>query len=277
MAGAFKKSDVEILLSTMNRADLDFLEPMFPFAHFSDFSILIINQTTQGNELVSSYDSIRVVNSYERGLSRSRNLAVQHASKKIGLIADDDLVFLEGFDEKVAKGFNHFPTAAAVKFITVTFGGVPFRKYPNEPVAVLSDLQRLNSTSWEIALNIAQVRKSGIPFNTNFGLGSTFPLGEEPVLMNALYQAGYGVSHYPETIVSHKEFKDSDNVSLAENYRIRGAYLYEIFRGRFPLWLGIQLAYDVKAARVKPWQIPACIKSAFAGKKQLLKIYENIA
>ncbi len=261
----------------MNRVGLDFLEPMFPFAHFSDFNILIINQTTQGNELVSPYHNIRVVNSYERGLSRSRNLAVGHATKKIGLIADDDLVFLEGFDEKVAKGFNHFPTAAAVKFITVTFGGVPFRKYPNEPVAVLSDLQRLNSTSWEIALNIAQVRKSGVPFNTNFGLGSTFPLGEEPVLMNALYNAGYGVSHYPETIVSHKELKDSDNLLLAENYRIRGAYLYEIFRGKFPLWLGIQLMYDLKASRVKPWQIIGCIKSALAGKKQLLKIYENIA
>ena len=218
-----------------------------------------------------------MVNSYERGLSRSRNLAVQHASKKIGLIADDDLVFLEGFDEKVAKGFNHFPTAAAVKFITVTFDGVPFRKYPNEPVAVLSDLQRLNSTSWEIALNIAQVRKSGIPFNVHFGLGSTFPLGEEPVLMNAFFKAGYGVSHYPETIVSHKEFKDSDNISLAENYRIRGAYLYEIFRSKFPLWLGIQLAYDLKGGRVKPWQIATCIKSAYTGKKQLLKIYENIA
>ncbi|MFP5436497.1 MAG: glycosyltransferase [Bacteroidia bacterium] len=277
MAGAFKKSDVEILLSTMNRADLDFLEPMFPFAHYSDFSILIINQTTQGNELVSPYENVRVVNVYERGLSRSRNLAVQHASKKIGLIADDDLVFLEGFDEKVAKGFNHFPVAAAVKFITVTFGGIPFRKYPKEPVAVLSDLQRLNSTSWEIALNIAQVLKSGISFNTNFGLGSAFPLGEEPVLMNALYKAGYAVSHYPETTVSHKEFKDSDNISLHENYRIRGAYLYEIFRQKFLLWLGIQLAYDLKAARVKPWQIYSCLKSAYAGKNQLLKIYENIA
>lgn len=277
MAGAFKKSDVEILLSTMNRADLDFLEPMFPFAHFSDFNILIINQTTQGNELISPYESIRVVNSYERGLSRSRNLAVKHASKKIGLIADDDLVFLEGFDKKVAKGFNHFPTATAVKFITVTFDGIPFRKYPSEPVEVLSNLQRLNSTSWEIALNIENIRKSGVPFNVHFGLGSAFPLGEEPVLMNALYKAGYGVSHYPETIVSHKEFKDSDNISLLENYRIRGAYLYEIFRQKFPLWLGIQLAYDVKAGRVKPWQILGCIRSANAGKKQLLKIYENIA
>lgn len=277
MAGAFKKSDVEILLSTMNRVDLDFLEPMFPFSHFSDFNILIINQTTQGNELVSPYESIRVVNAYERGLSRSRNLAVQHASKKVGLIADDDLVFLEGFDEKVANGFNHFAKAAAVKFITVTFDGVPFRKYPKVPVEVLSDLQRLNSTSWEIALNIEQVRKSGVPFNTNFGLGSTFPLGEEPVLLHALYKAGYGVSHYPETIVSHKEFKDSDNISLVENYRIRGAYLYEIFRQKFPVWLGIQLAYDLKGGRVKPWQIAACIKSAYVGKNQLLNIYENIA
>jgi hypothetical protein len=52
---------------------------------------------------------------------RERNLAISHAQKAIGLIADDDLVFLKGFDEKIAKGFNHFPGAAAIKFITVTF------------------------------------------------------------------------------------------------------------------------------------------------------------
>jgi hypothetical protein len=270
LAEAFTKSDVEILLSTMNRQSLDFLEPMFPFAHFSEFNILIINQTKEGSILSSDYPAVRVINSFERGLSRSRNLAVVSAKCKIGLIADDDLVFVEGFDEKIAQGFNRFPTSAAVKFITTTFEGIPFRKYPEVPVAKLGALQRLNSTSWEIALNIDIVRRSGIKFDTNFGLGTDLPLGEEPVLLNDLHKAGYQLSHEPEIIVTHKAYKDSDNIPLDLNYKTRGAYLTRIFWNMFPVWLAIQLAYNLKNGVITLKQVPYCIKHALAGRKKAL-------
>jgi glycosyltransferase involved in cell wall biosynthesis len=274
---AFNTPDVEILLSTMNRDSLDFLVPMFQFAHFSDFNILIINQTTQDKQLTSPYPTVRVINMFDKGLSKSRNLAIANAQGKIALIADDDLVFLEGFDQKIVKGFNHFPDAAAIKFITITFDGKPCRKYPQVPVEKLTDLQRLNSTSWEIALNIEKVRRSGKQFHLLFGLGSVFPLGEEPIFLNELYHAGWQVSHYPETIVSHPVENNSGNISLSENYRIRGAYISEIFKWKFALWLGIQLAYNLKSGKVKPWQSFACIRDAFRGKRQLKKIYENNA
>lgn len=277
MAGAFNKSDIEILVSTMDRENLDFLEPMFPFTHFSNLNVLIVNQTTEGKELLSSYNNIRVVNSFEKGLSKSRNLAVVNAKHKIGIVADDDLVFLEGFDEKVTKGFNHFPDATAIKFITVSFEGRPFRKYPEMPLSELSDLQLLNSSSVEMVFNVEKLRSSGKRFNENFGLGAFFPLGEEPILLNELHHSGWQVSHFPETIVSHSEDNNSGNISLMENYRIRGAYLAQIFGNKFPMWLFIQLAYNLKSGKVKPWQVLACIKSAVKGKKQLKQIYEDNA
>lgn len=277
LAGAFIKSDLEILLSTMNRNSLDFLIPMFPFGHFSDFNILIINQTTPGNDLFSPYPSVRVVNAYERGLSRSRNMLLQHAKGKIGIIADDDLVYIQGFDEKIVSGFNHFPKAAVVKFMAVTFQGSLFQKYAKEPLSELTKLQRLNSMSIELGLNINLIKQSGITFNENFGLGAVFPLGEEPVLINELYKAGYAICHYPEVIVSHKAQKDSDNVSLTENYRTRGAYFYQIFGNKFPQWIGLQLLYNLKSGKVKPWQVLSCIKWACKGKNQLKSIYENNA
>ena len=272
MIEAFKKSDVEILLSTMNRVSLDFLVPMFPFTHFSDFNILIINQTTEDKILRSVYPTVRVINVFERGLSRSRNLLIANASKKIGLIADDDLVYVEGFDERVLSGFNRFNNAAAIKFCTTNFEGVPFRKYPKVPVAHLNAMQRLNSSSIEMVLNIDVVQKSGIEFNTNFGLGSTFPLGEEGIFINDLHDAGYQVSHEPKIIVTHKTEKDSDNITLTENYRIRGAYLAKIFGNKFFIWLGIQLAYHIKQGLVSPANFFSVIQSARRGKQQFLKL-----
>ena len=47
----FKKEDLEIVIATMNRNSLDFLIPMFPFCHFSNFPILIVNQTHENKLL----------------------------------------------------------------------------------------------------------------------------------------------------------------------------------------------------------------------------------
>jgi hypothetical protein len=269
---AFKKSDVEILISTMDRQDLDFLIPMFPFSHFSYFNILIINQSLQKAALTSSYQNVRVINSLEKGLSKSRNLAITNAIHKIGVITDDDVVFVEGFDDKICKGFNRFPHAAAVKFITTTFEGIPFRKYPVKPLARLTAMQRLNSSSIEIALNIEVVKKSGLLFDERFGLGSIFPLGEEPIFINELHREGYQVCFEPEVIVTHKEIKDSDSISLAENYRIRGAYLKKIFGSIFPLWLAIQLMFNLKSGVVKPSQFFYVLKHGLQGKNQFLSL-----
>ena len=256
----------------MNRDNLDFLVPMFPFSNFYDFNILIINQTTEGKILTSPYPTVRVINAFERGLSKSRNLALANASKKIGLIADDDLVFIEGFDDKIATGFNRFKNAAAVKFCTVTFEGVPFRKYSKKPLYKLNSLQRLNSTSWEIAMNIDIIKKSGILFDSHFGLGTTFPLGEEPVFLNDLHNAGYQICHEPEIIVSHKTEKDSDNISMAENYRIRGAYFSRIFGHMFIPWLGVQLLFHLKNREIKISEIFFYIKKGLKGKQQYLSL-----
>ena len=94
----FKKEDVEIVIATMNRNSLDFLIPMFPFCHFSEFSILIINQTEENNLLTSEFPSVRVINSFERGLSKSRNLGLENAKGNIILISDDDEIFKKDFD-----------------------------------------------------------------------------------------------------------------------------------------------------------------------------------
>ena len=42
MTNVFLESDLEILIATKNRNNLDFLVQMFPFTSFSNFNILII-------------------------------------------------------------------------------------------------------------------------------------------------------------------------------------------------------------------------------------------
>ena len=67
MTNIFSKNDLEILIATKNRDNLDFLALMFPFASFSNFNILIINQS-KDTILSSEFETVRVINVDEKGL-----------------------------------------------------------------------------------------------------------------------------------------------------------------------------------------------------------------
>ncbi len=63
--GLKKKLDIEILISTMNRISLSFLDSMFPNNELEKLNILIVNQTINGKELFSNKCNIRVFNSFD--------------------------------------------------------------------------------------------------------------------------------------------------------------------------------------------------------------------
>ena len=94
MPNTAKKSEtLEILISTMHKESLTFLEQMFPEGKYQAYTILIVNQTTNEKQLQSHFPNIRVINSLETGLPQSRNLALKNAIGDICLIADDDVKY----------------------------------------------------------------------------------------------------------------------------------------------------------------------------------------
>ena len=53
----YQKSDIQILISTMNRMDFDFLKAMFVFTDFSNFNLLVVNQTNSDRLLQSNFEN----------------------------------------------------------------------------------------------------------------------------------------------------------------------------------------------------------------------------
>ena len=162
---------LEILIATMNRTNLDFLKSMFSKNDFTDLHLLIINQTTPGTELVSTHDNIRVINSYEKGISKSRNLALANAQGKYCLITDDDVLFETNFDERIISGHQNL-NAEIITFQTRTTKGRPYWSYPQNGDLSKSLLSKVLSI--EISFKREQIQKAQITFNELFGLGAEF-------------------------------------------------------------------------------------------------------
>lgn len=211
MAEELKKEDLEILVSTMNQSTLDFLIPMFPFAHFSEFSILVINQTNQDNLLNSDFPKVRVVNSFEKGLSKSRNLALRHAVGKIALVADDDVVFLPDFDTKIIESYQQNKDFSIICFQTLTTKNNPYSKYKNQAFN-MKEKHFLNVLSIELTFKIQDLSEKNIVFNEYFGLGAKFEDAESLFFLRRANHNELKILFSPKNIVIHQEYSSSDEV-----------------------------------------------------------------
>lgn len=211
MADTPNPVEIEILVATTLREDGAFLGNMFVHNDISTFSVLIINQTIQGKELNLSQPNICVINSYEKGLSKSRNLALREAKGKYCLIADDDVVFLPDLAIKIKEGFEAFPQADVLSFMTLTTNKKKYWKYPAKPGPMPRRKIR-KILSIEMAFQLEKLKKYNIRFNEYFGLGAEFPNGANHLFLHELQKKEAGIYFYPEYIVSHPPTSSSDQI-----------------------------------------------------------------
>jgi glycosyltransferase involved in cell wall biosynthesis len=265
MVKDFLENDIEILISTMNQDSLDFLVPMFPFKHFSNFSILIINQTQNEKILTSSYSKVRVINSFEKGLTKSRNLALDNAVGRILVIADDDIVYQEGFIAKIMSAYDKFPEAAVINFSVVNSNRDLIKKYPSGSKVNLNIFDILNVSSIEMTLNKKNIDISKIRFDESFGLGGAFEMGEEAIFLSDFKKKHQQLIFDSQIIVMHESQTSSEKKNITNKYYIQGALFSRIFKKKYIFWLFIKLFFDLKQKKIQFKNINTALKSAKRG------------
>lgn len=218
--------ELEILVATMNRNSLGFLDSMFVNNDISKLHILVVNQTTEDCLLTSLKPNIRVVNSFEKGLSRSRNLAIKNAIGEICLLADDDVVYVEGFAEKIVNSFNRNRNFDLITFKTLTTVGSPYWKYPESNSDIKSVYRKILSI--EIAFRKQTILDKNIKFDEQFGLGGIFEDGENVFFLQSIFENEVGTQFVPEFIVIHKAISSSDDVTSDRHFFARGAMNYKL-------------------------------------------------
>jgi len=268
----FKNQDLEILVSTMNRNSLDFLIPMFPFCHFSDFSILIINQTSENNLLVSNFPTVRVINSFEKGLSKSRNLALKNAIGKIVIIADDDLVYKKDFEKAIVQAHHRLGEKAVISFCIEKPNGLLFKKYLANTKTNLSLMELFNVLSIEISINKSVFDALQVQFDQDFGLGSTFEMGEEAIFLSDLKEQNQQIGFVPSIIATHSEISSNEKFDFEQRYYIQGAFLSRVLKGNYFMGLVAKLFFELKQKKLKWKQIPLAISNANRGIKDFYKL-----
>lgn len=227
---------LEILIATMNRTSLDFLDNTFRNADISKCQILIINQTTPEVLLDSNDPNIRVINSFEKGLSKSRNLALENAKADVVLIADDDVVFEREFHKTILTAFKDYNEAALITFKVWKENNEEYRDYPTKHRwHTIHSLE--NIMSIEIALNRKIILGTNLKFNALFGLGSHFETAEEYIFCRDALSKGLRAFFYDAFIVSHSEFNSGQGAGNDRIIYARAAMQYKLYKQLAYFWL----------------------------------------
>lgn len=266
----YTKEDIEVVIATMNRNTLDFLVPMFPL-NVADISILIINQTHEKAILISDRPNVRVINSFEKGLSKSRNLGLSNAKGKLLVLADDDEVFHPNFPDAIITGYQQFPNAVAIGFQIESVKGKLFKKYATTVKSHLHSLDLFSMLSIEISINKAIFDKTKVIFEERFGLGAPFKMGEEAIFLMDLYRLQQQISFVPKVIATHEAKTTTDKVDFLQRYYIQGAFLSRVQGQNFGLRLLQKIFFDVKQKKLRLTETPKAIQQALQGRHDFLQ------
>lgn len=176
--------------------------------------VVIVNQCdktdTYQKEILSDNDKrqqITMIYTTERGLSRSRNMAIAHAAADICLIADDDELFNDDATENILKAYEEHPEADLITF-KVEGSISSHRKYA-QSVTKIDYLKALHISSVQITFRRQRIIEKGLGFDPEMGSGSGHGCGEETKFLYDCLHKGLRIVHVPITIASLVEGSES--------------------------------------------------------------------
>ena len=202
--------------------------------------------------------SVRVFSFDEKGVGLSRNRAIEKASGDIVLFTDDDIVYEEGYVEKVLKEFENHPEADGLFFnVNVC---EERRTYFNNDFKQIHVWNGGRYPAYSIALRKDALIKSKVRFSLLFGGGAKYSCGEDSLFIRDLLKAGLKLYRTPVVIASEEPRPSTWFTGYDEKFFFDRGVLYHFLYGALAPVMGFRFVYTKKSVMCK--EIPA--KRAFA-------------
>lgn len=183
----------EILLSCMNLDD-----DIIKRSHICS-DTLIINQCgkNESSEYSGGGYTVRIISSADRGLTKSRNTAIDNSTADICLLCDDDEVFADGYEQKIISAYEQLPEADIIIFDIENHRA----KWGSE-IKRLGYMDIMRVSSWQISFRRKALNDKKIRFDENMGAGTPNGAEEEFKLLSDCRRAGLKIYYYPAVIAS---------------------------------------------------------------------------
>ena len=249
---------LEILISCMNQQD----ECLIEKSGITGDAVMV-NQC--GREAYAEYPTehgmARVYDSAQRGLTKSRNLAIEKSGADICMLSDDDEVFLPGYEDQILKAYAELPQADVIVF-----------QIENWPTSLgdtrrqLKFPQTMKVSSVQISFCRESLLKTGVRFDPLLGSGSGNGAEEELKFLLDCQKHGLKIYYVPVTVARLEQSESAWFEGFNEEFFYRRGGTTRYILG-LPLASLYALYYVVRkrgmyAEYLSPWK---AMKAIFRG------------
>ncbi|TQA84388.1 hypothetical protein FKY82_01455 [Enterococcus faecium] len=230
---------MEVLVSSMNK-DMSLFKKMN-----IQTNAIIINQTPDisGNfsykQQIFDDKTWKFYSMSEKGVGRSRNNALLRASDDIVIMADEDEVFVDGYEKIINDAYSKYPEADMIVFDVNVHdrNGIKNRVKKTGRVRIFNSLKYGTVT---FTFKRENILKSNIFFSLLFGGGAKFQSGEDSIFIAEVLTKGLRVYSYKELIADVYNDASSWFLGYDEKYFVDRGALYKALAPKYYSFLILQ-------------------------------------
>ncbi len=229
---------VEVLITTVNCKDYDNL---LKTMHIQT-DAMIGNQCEKNSVEEITYQNYHccIYSFHERGVGLNRNNLLMRTHADYCLFGDDDLCYVDGYEQLVTLYFEKYPDADVLVF--------NLAERVRERFVITQDF-KVNAFNFmrfgaaRLAIRRTAIQTHGILFNICFGGGAEYSNGEDTLFLNSCLKAGLKIYAVSCTIAELREQRASTWFhGYDEKYFLDKGLLYYLISRR---WYRILILQDV--------------------------------
>ena len=229
---------IETLITAKDKIDTSFLENIELCT-----DAVVVNQCDRNDKFLSktlSEKRILFLCTTERGLSKSRNAAINNATADICVLSDDGFIHINGYDKIVEEAYTAYPHADIITFQNVRHGK-RVRNYSPQPYKH-NIFTLLSVLSNEITFRPESLKRVCIKFDEKFGEDSVFEHGEEFVFLGECLKRELSIYYIPAPIGALPEIRVSQLLTFDKNYFVSKGASFKAVGGFFAPVLSLYFA-----------------------------------
>jgi glycosyltransferase involved in cell wall biosynthesis len=248
--------NLQVLVATMNQTDRSLVETMN-----IDSEAIIANQCEQVGLEEFDYRNhkVKVYSFNDRGIGMNRSNALIRANADLCILADDDIVYYDNYNELIIKSFEEHKDADVILF---NFDEAVSKRFVISKKMKIGYFNYMRFGAVRIAFRRRSVVKHGINFNILFGGGTEFSGGEDTLFLKSCLDHKLKIIALPITLGKLEETRPSTWFDgYTENYFINRGALFAALSPRFAKLLCIQFilrrfkSFDSKLTPNKAFQL----------------------
>lgn len=182
-----EKNKIQVAISTQNLTNDEVVNTLISNMNVKT-DYIIINQTNKENINIKNK---KVITKAEKGLSKSRNTAIEKSTENIILLADDDIIYENNYEKIVKDAWNKYKEADIICFYIRSKNNK--RKIKRMKSGKVGYIKAMRIVSMEISFKKTSIEKANLKFQEDYGAGAKYNRGEEQIFLYDAIRKGLKV------------------------------------------------------------------------------------